>query len=126
MSTAYGRCRFSRRTPCLAGVVKAPRLDPLGHGGCLCGVSGHSMRKVSLDHDVRSAPGAGQRRLAAMDSCLRAPPSRDSRRVPTGAARPSAFPGHAGRGGTARQGADVPVTYKETARGGPAVQIVEC
>ncbi|GFH76736.1 hypothetical protein Sgou_14060 [Streptomyces gougerotii] len=59
MSTAYGRCRFSRRTPCLAGVVKAPRLDPLGHGGCLCGVSGHSMRKVSLDRDSAPHPVRG-------------------------------------------------------------------
>ncbi|WP_406152129.1 hypothetical protein [Streptomyces sp. NBC_01012] len=71
-------------------------------------------------------PGAGQRGLTAMDTWLR-----DSSRpkVPEKSLRTRIAPRTPSNmqvKGIARQGADMSVKYKETARGGLAVNIIEC
>ncbi|MFD7874770.1 hypothetical protein ACFV5G_11790 [Streptomyces sp. NPDC059766] len=87
---------------------------------------GHSTPKVTLDHYAHFMPGAGQRGLAAMDAWLR-DPSRP--KVPDKsllACRAAQLPTNMQVKGIVRQGADMSVKYKETARGGLAVNIIEC
>ncbi|WP_260696860.1 hypothetical protein [Streptomyces sp. 130] len=86
---------------------------------------GHSTPKVTLDHYAHFMPGAGHRGLAAMDAWLR-DPSRP--KVPEKSLRTwiaPRTPWNMQVKGMARQGADMS-KYKETARGGLAVNIIEC
>ncbi|MGW5510715.1 hypothetical protein ACWEV9_23510 [Streptomyces albogriseolus] len=87
---------------------------------------GHSTPKVTLDHYAHFMPGAGRRGLAAMDAWLQDPsrPKVPKKSLPiTNASR---IPSNMQVKGIARQGADMSVKYKETARGGLAVNIIEC
>ncbi|MGF2213601.1 hypothetical protein [Streptomyces albidoflavus] len=87
---------------------------------------GHSTPKVTLDHYAHFMPGAGQRGVAAMDAWLQGP-SRP--KVPEKSLlswRTTPLPSNVQVKRLARQGADMSVKYKETARGGLAVNIIEC
>ncbi len=87
---------------------------------------GHSTPKVTLDHYAHFMPGAGQRGLTAMDAWLRNPsrPKVPEKSLRTWIAPQT--PSNMQVKGIARQGADMSVKYKETARGGLAVNIIEC
>jgi hypothetical protein len=87
---------------------------------------GHSTPKVTLDHYAHFMPGAGRRGLAAMDAWLRDPslPKVPEKSLRAGIA--PRIPSNVQVKGTAREDADMSVKYKETARGGLAVNIIEC
>ncbi|TQE38984.1 integrase [Streptomyces ipomoeae] len=87
---------------------------------------GHSSPKITLDHYAHFMPGAGQRGLAAMDAWL----EQDQQRIV-----PEKSPAaewikkvtlNPQVKGIIASGASMSVKYKETARGGLAVNIIEC
>ncbi|MFG3253236.1 tyrosine-type recombinase/integrase [Streptomyces sp. NPDC048172] len=88
---------------------------------------GHSSPKITLDHYAHFMPEAGRRGLAAMDSWLA--PSSAGQKVPEKSLttlpitmldlKPQVTK-------LLREAADVKVKYKETARGGLAVNVIEC
>ncbi|MDT0464821.1 tyrosine-type recombinase/integrase [Streptomyces gibsoniae] len=87
---------------------------------------GHSTPKVTLDHYAHFMPGAGQRGLVAMDAWLE-----DRRRPKVPEKSPLAewikkIPANQQVKGLVASGARLSVKYKETARGGLAVNIIEC
>ncbi|WP_328879189.1 tyrosine-type recombinase/integrase [Streptomyces sp. NBC_00299] len=87
---------------------------------------GHSTPKVTLDHYAHFMPGAGQRGLAAMDAWLE---DRHQPKVPEKsllAVWIKKIPPNPQVKGQVAQGALMSVKYKETARGGLAVNIIEC
>ncbi|WP_442738360.1 tyrosine-type recombinase/integrase [Streptomyces pseudogriseolus] len=87
---------------------------------------GHSTPKVTLDHYAHFMPGAGQRGLAAMDAWLE---DRHQPKVPEKsllAGWIKKIPPNPQVKGLVAQGARMSVKYKETARGGLAVNIIEC
>ncbi|WP_272587733.1 hypothetical protein [Streptomyces sp. M92] len=71
-------------------------------------------------------PGAGQRGLAAMDAWLRDPSRPKVPEKSLQAWTAPRVPSNVQVKGIVRQGADMSVKYKETARGGLAVNIIEC
>ncbi|WP_432069500.1 hypothetical protein [Streptomyces sp. AA1529] len=88
---------------------------------------GHSSPKVTLDHYAHFMPEAGRRGLAAMDSWLA--PNRRGRKVPEKslAALPvTKLSVNPQVEELLQEAADVKVKYKETARGGLAVNAIEC
>ncbi|MFB7560601.1 tyrosine-type recombinase/integrase [Streptomyces brevispora] len=87
---------------------------------------GHSTPKVTLDHYAHFMPGAGQRGIAAMDAWLRDPSRPKVPEKSLLACRAAHLPPNMQVKGIVRQGADMSVKYKETARGGLAVNIIEC
>ncbi|MFJ8062849.1 tyrosine-type recombinase/integrase [Streptomyces sp. NPDC096142] len=87
---------------------------------------GHSTPKVTLDHYAHFMPGAGHRGLLAMDAWL----DQDRRRIvpeksPAAEWIKKMIPNQQ-VSGLAAPGATMNVKYKETARGGLAVNIIEC
>jgi hypothetical protein len=87
---------------------------------------GHSTPKVTLDHYAHFTPGAGQRGLVAMDAWL---DDRPQPKVPEKSLLADwikKIPTLSLAKGPVTQGAPLSVKYKETARGGLAVNIVEC
>ncbi|MEU7087828.1 hypothetical protein [Streptomyces achromogenes] len=88
---------------------------------------GHSTPKDTLDHYTHFMPGAGQRDLAAMDAWL------EHRHRPKVPEKPllaewikKAPQKKPQVQGLVAQVAPMSVKYKETARGGLAVNIIEC
>ncbi|MFI0167024.1 hypothetical protein [Streptomyces sp. NPDC017095] len=86
---------------------------------------GHSTPKVTLKHYAHFMPGAGRRGLAAMDAWLQASSRPKVPEKPLLACRATQLPPNMQAKGMMRQG-DKSVKYKETARGGLAVNIIEC
>ncbi|GAA0448990.1 hypothetical protein [Streptomyces olivaceiscleroticus] len=87
---------------------------------------GHSTPKVTLDHYAHFMPGAGQRGLAAMDAWLE---DRRQPKVPEKSLLTEwikAIPPNLQVKGLAAQGVPMSAKYQETARGGLAVNVVEC
>ncbi|MFF2216453.1 tyrosine-type recombinase/integrase [Streptomyces antibioticus] len=87
---------------------------------------GHSTPKVTLDHYAHFMPGAGQRGLVAMDVWL---DDRPQPKVPEKSLLAEWIkktPTNSQVKGLVTQGAPLSVKYKETARGGLAVNIIEC
>ncbi|MEU5303289.1 hypothetical protein ACH4YO_04180 [Streptomyces noursei] len=84
------------------------------------------MPKVTLDHYAHFMPGAGQRGLVAMDAWLedRHQPKVPEKSLP--AEWIKKIPPNPQVKGMVVQGAPMSVKYKETARGGLAVNIIEC
>ncbi|MFF7156390.1 tyrosine-type recombinase/integrase [Streptomyces sp. NPDC008139] len=87
---------------------------------------GHSSPKVTLDHYAHFMPGAGKRGLAAMDAWLirgegpKVPEkSLTLKRITHQLLKPQVT-------AAAMFGTDMKVKYKETARGGLAVNVIEC
>ncbi|MFD5629956.1 tyrosine-type recombinase/integrase [Streptomyces sp. NPDC127072] len=87
---------------------------------------GHSSPKITLDHYAHFMPGAGRRGLAAMNSWL-------GQDQPSIVPEKSLLPGWIKKMTPNPQvkeliasGASMNVKYKETARGGLAVNIIEC
>ncbi|MFE7131652.1 integrase [Streptomyces sp. NPDC057638] len=86
---------------------------------------GHSSPKITLDHYAHFMPGAGRRGLAAMDSWL----AEDQHKVPEKSLAAGWASGLALKPqlrGMITMAATMKVKYKETARGGLAVNIIEC
>jgi hypothetical protein len=87
---------------------------------------GHSTPKLTLDHYAHFMPGAGQRGLAAMDAWLE---DRHQPKIPEKS--PLAdwikkIPANPQVKWLDTSDAHLSVKYKETARGGLAVNIIEC
>jgi integrase len=87
---------------------------------------GHSSPKITLDHYAHFMPGAGKRGLASMDSWFASA---------SGPEVPEKSLAHLGLtnlvlkpqvSATLRAAAALKVKYKETARGGLAVNVIEC
>ncbi|MEV6949630.1 hypothetical protein AB0N07_48595 [Streptomyces sp. NPDC051172] len=87
---------------------------------------GHSSPKITLDHYAHFMPGAGQRGLAAMDAWLDQDPLRIVPEKSPAAEWIKKFSLSAQVNGLIASGATMNVKYKETARGGLAVNIIEC
>jgi integrase len=87
---------------------------------------GHSSPNITLDHYAHFMPGAGKRGLAAMDAWL----VQDQRlKVPEKSLAfrsPSTLSLKPQVSGTFKSAAQLKVKYKETARGGLAVNVIEC
>lgn len=87
---------------------------------------GHSSPKITLDHYAHFMPGAGKRGLAAMDAWLT---QDQQRKVPEKSlatpwiTTPTADPQFKGLIKSAER---MKVKYKETSRGGLAVNVIEC
>ncbi|WP_329174401.1 tyrosine-type recombinase/integrase [Streptomyces sp. NBC_01477] len=87
---------------------------------------GHSSPNITLAHYAHFMPGAGQRGLAVMDTWLA---SDQQRKVPEQSLAPSWLTPESLKPqvtATAWGAADMKVKYKETARGGLAVNVIEC
>ncbi|MEU8748538.1 hypothetical protein AB0C39_33255 [Streptomyces parvulus] len=87
---------------------------------------GHSTPKVTLDHYAHFMPGAGQRGVAAMDAWLEDPSRPKVPEKSLLAWRTTQLTSNTQVKGLAGLRADMSVKYKETARGGLAVNIIEC
>ncbi|MFF5345371.1 tyrosine-type recombinase/integrase [Streptomyces althioticus] len=87
---------------------------------------GHSSPKITLDHYAHFMPGAGKRGLDAMDAWLERErqPILPEKSLPAGWTK-KVIPNPQVRELIA-SGASMKVKYKETARGGLAVNIIEC
>jgi len=87
---------------------------------------GHSSPKITLDHYAHFMPGAGRRGLAAMDTWLEQDRPRNVSEKSLLTEWIKKFPLNPQVKEVIESGALTNVNYKETARGGLAVNIIEC
>jgi hypothetical protein len=87
---------------------------------------GHSSPKITLDHYAHFMPGAGQRGQAAMDAWLEQDQPRILPENSPAAEWVKKMTLNPQVKGLIASGASMNVKYKETARGGLAVNIIEC
>ncbi|GGN51678.1 hypothetical protein GCM10012285_42030 [Streptomyces kronopolitis] len=87
---------------------------------------GHSSPKVTLDHYAHFMPGAGRHGLAAMDTWLEQDQPRIVPEKSPAAGWIKKMALNSQVKGLITSGASMNVKYKETARGGLAVNIIEC
>jgi integrase len=87
---------------------------------------GHSSPKITLDHYAHFMPGAGRHGLAAMDGWLAEDqqPEVPEKSLPWSQIAQAATSPHVSA--VFRKPAHMKVKYKETARGGLAVNVIEC
>ncbi|MFD8319680.1 tyrosine-type recombinase/integrase [Kitasatospora purpeofusca] len=110
-----------------ASVQLAERVDPV----TLSVWMGHASPVITLERYAHFMPGSGAHGLAVMDSWFEpeapsAPPNENLPGDSLGLELPREWLVGAQVSGIAAKGADMKIKYKETSRGGLAVNVIEC